>query len=97
MTRDWETQFRAWAKPPGKTEQDRCDNAVSVIRNAVNASDKLRARGVSSSPKVPIPGGTGSVPSAGRGGTRPSKAKQTTVAVKIIDMLGEEVLITKDV
>lgn len=47
MSRDWEAQFREWAKPPGKTEQDRCDNAASVIGNAIKASDKLRARGVS--------------------------------------------------
>ncbi len=45
--RDWEAQFREWAKPPGKTEQDRCDNAVSAIRNAIRASEKLRSRGVS--------------------------------------------------
>ncbi len=47
MSRDWEAQFREWAKPPGRTEQDRCDNAVSAIRNAIKASDKLRARGIS--------------------------------------------------
>ena len=47
MPRDWEAQFRAWAKPPGKTEEERCDNAASAIRNAIKASDKLRARGVS--------------------------------------------------
>lgn len=47
MARDWGTQFRYWAKPPGKTEQDRCDNATSAIRNAIKASDKLHARGVS--------------------------------------------------
>lgn len=47
MARDWEAQFREWAKPPGKTEQDRCDNAASAIRNAIKASDKLRSRGVS--------------------------------------------------
>ena len=47
MSQDWEAQFREWAKPPGKTEQDRCDNAVSAIRNAIKSSDKLRARGVS--------------------------------------------------
>lgn len=46
MTRDWEVQFREWAKPLGQTEQDRCDNAVSAIRNAIKASEKLRARGV---------------------------------------------------
>ena len=47
MSRDWEAQFREWAKPPGKTEQDRCDNAVTAIRNAIKASDKLRVRGIS--------------------------------------------------
>ena len=47
MPRDWEAQFRELAKPPGKTEQDRCDNAESAIRNAIKASDKLRVRGVS--------------------------------------------------
>lgn len=47
MTRDWEAQFRDWAKPPGKTEEERCNNAVSAVRNAIKASDKLRVRGVS--------------------------------------------------
>ena len=47
MPRDWEEQFREWAKPPGKTEQERCDNALSAIRNAIKASDNLRARDVS--------------------------------------------------
>ena len=47
--------------------------------------------------ELEIPGGTGSVPSAGRHGGRPSKAKKITVAVKIIDMLGEEVLVARDV
>lgn len=50
MKRDWEAweaQFREWKNPPGKTEQDRCNNAVSAIRNAIEASDKLRARDVS--------------------------------------------------
>ena len=47
MPRDWEEQFRKWAKPPGKTEQERCDNAASAIRNAIKASDKLSARDTS--------------------------------------------------
>jgi predicted nucleotidyltransferase len=46
MARDWEAQFREWAKPPGKTEQERCDNAVSAIRNAIKASDKLNRRDI---------------------------------------------------
>ena len=47
MPRDWEAAFTEWAKPPGKTEQDRCDNAVSMVRNAIKASDKLSNRRVS--------------------------------------------------
>ena len=46
MSRDWEEQFREWAKPPGKTEQDRCNNAASAIRNAIKTSDKLKARDI---------------------------------------------------
>ena len=47
MKRDWEAQFREWAKPPGQTEQERCDNAESAIRNAIEASEKLQVRNVS--------------------------------------------------
>ena len=46
MSRDWEETFKQWAKPPGKTEQDRCDNACSAIRNAINASGKLSTRNI---------------------------------------------------
>ena len=46
MARDWEQQFREWAKRPGTTEQERCDNAASAIRNAIKASDKLSSRSV---------------------------------------------------
>lgn len=45
--RDWEAQFREWAKPPGKTEETRCDNAVSAIKNAILSSEKLQARNIS--------------------------------------------------
>jgi len=47
MARDWEGQFRDWAGPPGKTESDRCDSAVSAIRNAVKASSRLASHNVS--------------------------------------------------
>ena len=43
---DWEQLFRAWAKPPTSTEQSRCDNAVSVVRNAIQRSDALVDRDV---------------------------------------------------
>ncbi|MGA2381915.1 MAG: nucleotidyltransferase [Gemmatimonadales bacterium] len=42
----WESAFASWASPPGKTEQDRCDNAVSAVRNAVAASGELNRRSV---------------------------------------------------
>ncbi len=37
----WEDTFISWAKPPGQTEQDKCDNAVAAIKKAVDANDKL--------------------------------------------------------
>lgn len=44
MVRDWESVFSSWAKPPGKTERERCENAERAIRNAITASDKLKPR-----------------------------------------------------
>ena len=44
MNRDWESTFRQWAQSPGKTETQRCDNAINAIRNAINKSDKLKHR-----------------------------------------------------
>jgi len=41
MTTDWETIFRNWASPPSQTEQTKCDNALGVIRKAVNADATL--------------------------------------------------------
>lgn len=39
-----ERRFTEWAKPPGKTEQTRCDNAVSAIKNAIDRSPRLKHR-----------------------------------------------------
>jgi hypothetical protein len=33
----WEDVFREWSKPPGQSEQKRCENAVSVVQGAVRA------------------------------------------------------------
>lgn len=41
MPRDLETQLRAWAKPPGVTEQTKIENAESQIQAAIAASRKL--------------------------------------------------------
>ena len=42
----WEERFRNWAKPPGKTEQDRMENAEKAIKNAIHASHDLKARNI---------------------------------------------------
>src|SRR5258708_35430232 len=36
-----EDTFRSWAKPPGQTEQEKCDNAESAVRKAIAASSAL--------------------------------------------------------
>ncbi len=42
MPRDWEHTLRNWASPPGQSERDRCAHAESMVRDAVNASGRLR-------------------------------------------------------
>ena len=46
MTRDWESAFRFWAQPPSKTEEQRSENAIRVIRKAVQGSSKLNQRSI---------------------------------------------------
>lgn len=45
-TRDWESDLRSWGKPPGTTEEQRCANAVSAVRNAINKSVSLRGHSI---------------------------------------------------
>jgi len=47
MVADWESKFGEWARPPGKTEEERCQNAEKAIRNAIGASQKFASRNVS--------------------------------------------------
>ena len=44
MSRDWEVSFMNWALPPGKTEQDKSDNAQRAIAKAIQASATLSSR-----------------------------------------------------
>ncbi len=46
MNREWENTFGHWAKPPGKTEEERSENAIKAIRNAIAKSDKLNRRSI---------------------------------------------------
>jgi len=38
----WEDVFSAWAQPPAKTEQERCENVEKAVRNAICSSAKLK-------------------------------------------------------
>ena len=42
-----EQKLRGWSIGPGTTEQERCDNAESVIRNAINAHATLSSKNIS--------------------------------------------------
>lgn len=44
--RDWEIFFTNWAAGPSQSEQQRSENAEKQIRDAIAASDKLRARNI---------------------------------------------------
>lgn len=45
-TRDWEGTFGEWSKPPGKTEQERCERAKKAIEDAIESDTTLEARSV---------------------------------------------------
>jgi hypothetical protein len=42
----WEEAFNSWSQPPAKTEQERCENAEKAIRNAIEASDRLKYKDI---------------------------------------------------
>lgn len=44
MTRNIEDMFSQWAKPPSRPEEQRCENAIRAIRNAIDKSEKLTCR-----------------------------------------------------
>ena len=49
--RDWERVFSVWSKPPGKTEQERCDRAVRAIKDAAAADATLASKTVRTFPQ----------------------------------------------
>lgn len=46
MSRDWESVFTTWSQGPGRTEQERVENAERQIKQAIQASDKLKNRNI---------------------------------------------------
>jgi len=41
MAKDWESTFLTWTKPPSDTEEAKCENAVRMIREAIEADPVL--------------------------------------------------------
>ena len=39
-----EETFRTWSKRPSATEEERCANAVALVRNAIDAHEALQSR-----------------------------------------------------
>ncbi|MFQ2887952.1 nucleotidyltransferase [Aeromonas caviae] len=46
MSRDWESVFERWSQGPSATEQERAENAELQIKQAIQASDKLKNRNI---------------------------------------------------
>ena len=46
MASDWEDTFRSWSKPSSETEQEKCDNAERMIREAIAEHTCLSGRQV---------------------------------------------------
>lgn len=44
MSRDWEAVFASWSRGPSETEKQRAENAERQVREAINASEKLKKR-----------------------------------------------------
>jgi hypothetical protein len=43
---DWDRTFNRWAQGPSETEQEKCDNAVRMVNDAIRAHDGLRSRDI---------------------------------------------------
>jgi hypothetical protein len=43
---DWETKCNSWAKGPSPTEQQRCDNAQRMVKEAIDAHPRLKNRNI---------------------------------------------------
>lgn len=46
MSRDWEASYTSWAQGPSKTEEERIQNVERQIRQAIDASEKLKIRDI---------------------------------------------------
>jgi len=44
MASNWEETFARWSKPPSESEEERCSNAISMIKDALNKHPDLKER-----------------------------------------------------
>lgn len=42
----WEEKFRNWSTGPSKTEEERCENAINMIKSAINSSESLQSKDI---------------------------------------------------
>lgn len=58
MTHPLEASFREWSKPPTSTEEQRCYNAESVVRNAIHSHRAFATRSIEVFPQGSYRNGT---------------------------------------
>ena len=58
MAHALEADFREWSKPPTATEEQRCTNAESVVRNAIRAYAAFATRDIEVFPQGSYRNGT---------------------------------------
>jgi hypothetical protein len=46
MARDWAATFDSWSKPVSDTENEKCERAERMIRDAIARSDALKRRSI---------------------------------------------------
>ncbi len=46
MPRDWETDFRAWAAAPSRTQEQKAENAEGMVHKAIAASPQLQQKNI---------------------------------------------------
>ena len=47
MSNNWEETFARWSKPPSESEEERCSNAIRMIKEALNNHSDLKDRNTS--------------------------------------------------
>src|SRR5688572_17535042 len=46
MGRDWESTFKSWSRSLSATEDEKCENAERMIRDAIRSDEKLASKDI---------------------------------------------------